>query len=410
MIGQTFFQGISSSRFLIASGSQKESMAVFLMNFLRTFAVGLVGIFGPVYIFQYPGKPLILESLMLTDIVWVGIYYLIYFFSMLVGVLLFSGAIFRSLGFKKSILLSFLFLILAISILIVFKDFFPALLLAPVFFGLAVNFYWIPFHIFFVRKTHQGGNFGEESSWNLFLNSLAEMSAPFISGLIISQSGFQSAFWASAAVLGLALLPLFLLVSEKPHREHKLKEIFFASLKDPEQRQSLLGMSGSAVEGEILAIFWPILIFQILGSFFEMGVVVSLAIFLSSLTIILAGKVFERSVENPIFKWSIWFNTFLFLPRLFVGSPSGLYSIQALHYLNRGFYLTGITSRSYDLARKFGDSDFILIREVFLHLARFLALLLAVFLMIILQNWRIVFVVAGLSSFLGLLVFKSKKD
>ncbi|KKS08063.1 MAG: hypothetical protein UU61_C0006G0005 [Parcubacteria group bacterium GW2011_GWB1_41_4] len=393
------------SRFLSISGISREALALYSMHFLRNFAVGLFGIFVPIYIFQNATKPVIVSDIFLSNLLWVVFYFLAYSFSMLISSLFLGNLIFNSLGFKRSIFLSILLLIFGILFLVFSEKVFLWSFLSAFLLGACVNFYWIPFHVFFIRKANQGGNYGKETSFQIFLGNLAGIVAPFIAGVVIYFSGFEKVFTISIAFLLVSLLPLFFFVSEGLHRNHDLKKIVSGFLKDRSSRRALIGLAGAGVEDTLFGVFWPILLFLTLMDTIKIGAITTISTFLSMVVVLWAGMIFEGGKNKKLFEWSAIFNSLLYLPRFFINFASGIYVLDILDKLNSKIYGVGLSSSTYDLAKRFGDSDFILIREVVLHLGRVLALLASLVLLLFFP-WRTIFFLIGAISLLNLLVLK----
>ena len=245
------------SRFLSISGISREALALYSMHFLRNFAVGLFGIFVPIYIFQNATKPVIVSDIFLSNLLWVVFYFLAYSFSMLISSLFLGNLIFNSLGFKRSIFLSILLLIFGILFLVFSEKVFLWSFVSAFLLGACVNFYWIPFHIFFIRKANEGGNFGNESASQLLVATLAGALGPLSAGLILKFFDFNILFLLTAFLLFLSSLPVLFLVTEEKHGEHNFKKIFKEYIFNPKFRKLNLAFAGNGIDGLLFDILWP---------------------------------------------------------------------------------------------------------------------------------------------------------
>jgi MFS family permease len=387
----------------------REGLTLYLVDFLRTFAISLPGIFVPLFIFQYPGKPVLLvSSLMASNLLWVVLYYVIFSYSAAFFNLFATRVVFKQFGFKRSMLWGMVFLMAGIACLMAAGQSFGLLLLAPFFFGLSVHLYWIPFHIFFVRKSNTGGNFGKETAFLLFIQSLAASLGPLISGLIISQWGFEPVFALTTFVLFLASIPAFLFVSEGLHRDHNVFELMRSYLKDARTRRAGLAIGARAGEAILFEIFWPILLFIVLRDFVKVGAITAVSFFVSSLVMLWAGKKFETNSRSKIFPASVFINAGLYVIRLFLLFPLGVYLIDIFHRINGKIYTIGFTSAVYDAAETYGASDFTIYREIVSHFGQAALLLAAGLLLVFLPDWKLIFLVCAFCSLGSLSLYRIK--
>jgi len=389
---------------------QKEALGLYLTSFIRSFAVSLPGIFVPVFIFEHANQPLILENVTANGILWIVLYYLAYaVFSVWANIYL-TNFVFLWLGFKKSILFGLVALMLGIACLVFSEQIFLLVLLAGTFFGLSVHFYWIPFHVFFVRKANDGGNFGEETALRLLVESLASSTGPILSALIIRFSGFDLLFMVTLVILGLAAVPVFLLLEESKHRQHDVFGVFKSFWRDKKKIKLSLGLAGMSTEGILFEIFWPILLYLVLRDVVKMGAIITFSSVLSIFLMLWAGRVFENKKKRGVFTYSVLVNAFLHLVRIFAATSIFVYVIDIVDRINGKFSSVGLTSRVYDLAQNNGTSDFLIYREILAHSAQIVVLLLAALILVSGLNWRLVFLLAAACAVLPVFLFDKKLD
>ena len=83
-------------------GETREGIALYLVDFLRTFAISLPGIFAPLFILKFPDKPILLPvSTLISDLLWVVFYYVVFSFTTSLLNLFATNLIFKQLGFKR---------------------------------------------------------------------------------------------------------------------------------------------------------------------------------------------------------------------------------------------------------------------------------------------------------------------
>jgi MFS family permease len=403
---QTHFWKLMLEHYLKLS----EAPALYLTHFIRTFALSLPGIFIPIFIFRLANKPILTEETVLNNLLWIVLYYLGYAFLVSLIHFLFTDFLFSKLTFKYSIFSSLVFLIGAIICFALTESGFGFLFIGAVLCALSVHFYWIPFHIFFVRKANQGGNFGQESATQLFLVSLASALGPLTAGLIIKGYGFELLFLLTILLLFFASVPVLFFVHETAHRHHSARKIFFNYILNPEYKKITLAFAGNGAEGIIYEIFWPTLLFLVLADFVKVGALVTISIIFSSLIILWAGRQIENQKTSFLKKGSVVVNSLLYLPRIFLTVPWGLYAIDIVDRLNGRIYNVSFITEVYDKARAAGESNFIIYREIVSHLAQFLVLGFVVLILFFAPNWKLVFLLAGLASVFSYFVFDRVKS
>ena len=385
----------------------KEATALYLAHFLRTFSLSFSGIYIPIFIFGLMNKPIASESVFLNNIFWVLIYYLGYAIFVSLANIFLADLLFQKLGFRTSILLSMLFLIGLIACFVYAEKSYWFIVLGSVFAAFSVHFYWIPFHIFFLRKANDGGNFGNESASQLLTATVAGALGPLAAGLILKFFDFNILFLLTSFLLMLSSLPILFFVNDSKHGEHRFKKIFFNYIFNPKFRKLNLAFAGNGIDGLLFDIFWPILLFLVLNDFVKLGGLVSFSTVLSAIIMIWVGRPLENKKAGWWRKGSVVTNSLLYFFRIFVITPPGLLAIDIIDRFNGKIYTTSILAETYDRAKSmdFGESDFIIYREIITHLGQVIGLLLALVLVFTLANWKLVFLIPGLASLLVYLLY-----
>lgn len=385
----------------------KESAALYLAHFLRAFSLSLPGIYMPIFIFGLTNKPIISDNVFLNNIFWVLVYYLGYAVFVSLANIFLSNFLFQKLGFRTSILLSMLFLIGLIASFVYAEKSYWFIVFGSVFAAFSVHFYWIPFHVFFLRKANDGGNFGNESASLVLAATLAGALGPLAAGLILKFFDFNILFLLTSFLLLLSSLPILFLVNDTKHGEHKFKRIFFDYVFNPKFRKLNLAFAGNGIDRMLFDIFWPILLFLVLQDFVKLGGLVSFSTVFSTIIMIWVGRLLENKKAGLWRKGSVVINSLLYFSRIFVIAPLGLLAIDVIDRFNGKIYSTSILAETYDRAKSmdFGESDFIIYREIIIHLGQIIGLLLALILIFSLANWKLVFLIPGLASLLVYLLY-----
>ncbi|MFC1756214.1 hypothetical protein ACFLZK_02365, partial [Patescibacteria group bacterium] len=250
-----------------------EHTALYLTHTMRALAVSLIGIFLPIYIFTISGEYLLFhQDPIINGLSWVLSYFLLRSVSTWIATVLLGDLIFSKIHFQLSMVISFVILIAEILLWYLSQGSLYLILLAGVLAGFKVTMYWIPYHIFFVRKAgRKKKQFGRKTGMRFFLVRIISGIGPAIGGLIIMNYGFNALFMTSILILVVAALPIALVVHEWKHKKHNVVGIVKNYLLNPKYIKQNLSFMGSSMDGMIYSVFWPVLLYLVLDNFSKIG-------------------------------------------------------------------------------------------------------------------------------------------
>lgn len=387
-----------------------ESAALYLVNTLRSFVTALFSVFLPIYVFTATNSFTVFHhDPTINGIIWVLVYYLMRSLAVTALIFLFEHVMFMVLGFKTSILISNMLLIAEIGLWFLAKDN-PALFaIAGLIAGVKVIFYWIPYHIFFERKSvSKQGRFGKDVGLRVVLNKVANAAGPIIAGWIIAAYGFNLLFVFGIIVLTLSMIPLFVSVTEKTHHEHDTQKIYQNYYLNPKYKRESIAFGASGVESILFTIFWPILLFVALDSFIKIGALTSISMMFSIVAAYLVGKMIDQHGTKIIHRIGVVFNTLFYLPRIFFLEPLLFYGLDVVDKINGTFYSIPFMAKTYEKARRAKDADFLIYRELAIHLPIVIVCAGAILLLEILPEWKWLLVLAMIAS--TLTIFMTHHD
>jgi len=373
-----------------------EHAALYLTNTIRVLAVSLVGIFLPIYIFGISEYfPLFHADPTINGITWVLSYFLLRSVSCIVAVLFLGELIFSKLHFQLTMIISFIILIVEILLWFLAKDNLFLILLAGVLAGFKVAMYWIPYHIFFIRKSNLNlKGFGKDTGRRFFLTRVISGIGPAIGGLIIINFGFNVLFMSSILLLIVAALPIALVIHEWQHRKHNVVKVIKDYVLNRSYWRLTVSYIGEGVDSSIYTAIWPIMLFFTLRNFANIGFINSFSFFLSSIVVLWIGKMIDKHGSYKIHGIGTIVNSLLYIPRMFFSKAWLFYSLDVADRFISGTYALPMMSVSYEKARKLGDSDYQLYRELMLHLGVVVVLSLIIVLIQITLTWKWVFALA----------------
>ncbi|MBI2662333.1 MFS transporter [Candidatus Woesearchaeota archaeon] len=250
---------------------RKELTQVYASAALRSFAISLVSLFIPLYLYIERGYSL-QETLL---------FFLIY--SVLFALFTPLAAKFSArYGVKHAVLISVPLYLVFIVLLYLLPQVNIPLSVIGFFLGMSLAFYWMGMNLVF-RKASKQCSRGAEVGKNMSISILATMIGPLLGGLIIQNFGFKILFIISG--LGLLGSAFFLFLSKEKHIPYNfsLKNIF----ANGNWSNALFFMSrGTYIMAE--GVIWPLFIFAVLGSYASLGL---MGMILSGISALLLWKV-----------------------------------------------------------------------------------------------------------------------
>lgn len=293
----------------IATHASRQMRGLMSATAVLDFAVSSIALFEPIY----------LHSLGWSLASICGFYLAIYvltFFLMPIG-----ARYVGRLGFQHAILFSSPFLIVYFLALY-------AIPRHPVFIGLAVAafavqkmLYWPAFHAEMAKYGHDGER-GREVSNLASLSSFAMILGPTFGGVLIGLYGFPVAFVAASLLILASNIPLVSIPEERTREGFAylpaIKRVFAK-----ENRGQLVALSGFGEEF-VSAAVWPIFLFITLKGFASTGVVVSVSILLTSLTMLFIGRLSDLQSRHAVLRTGAIFTSFSWLLRPFLLGPTGV--------------------------------------------------------------------------------------
>lgn len=262
------------------------------INFLISqFVSAMLTCFGAVFIFQ------------LTEDFFQGILYvfLYYFFQRVVtavSIPLVTKTT-AKVGYRWMMTLGLFFVFMR---LLMFSLASPAtkwpLVVALIFGGVALPSYYLSFHALFLDD-NDDEKVGEQIGTLTMLSRIATVFSPLLGGLLIDTYGFSTMFIIAMIILTFSVIPLFLM---PPHR-HKVKirilpEIFKTIKDNGNHSTSIIFWH---IQDAIQAVYWPIFMILILGSYSLYGSIASGVMVVSGIAIYVSGKLYDRKQHKRLF-------------------------------------------------------------------------------------------------------------
>lgn len=242
---------------------------LYLNTTIRVFAIGLVGIFIPLFIWQLTHS---WEKVILFFLAWKTIQILLAFPL---------GYLITRLGPDLAIALAGLFHIFFLTTLI-FSLTNPSLVFwSPLLAAVAVPLHWIPYHTAFSQESSQK-NLNQQVSLINILQRVAAALAPLIGGIIATELGFSFLYLVAITLLLVSIFPVFMDQYQKKDSWPGIGKIVKETLS-PSFRFFFLSFLGTGIETAVYTVFWPLFLLEKLGNMEKIGLLTTLSFLLSLL-------------------------------------------------------------------------------------------------------------------------------
>jgi MFS family permease len=313
-----------------------ELTELYTSMMFRSLAIGLVGIFIPLYLYQN-GSPVwqILFFYMVTFVV-----------QMLFSPL--SAFVIARIGPKHTILLSYIFQSLTMVGLILLYDKELPIYLISLTLGITNVLFFPAFHVDFSKIKHSIHG-GKEVGWMYIMQKIGLTLGPIVGGVIAYIFGSQYIFMAALGLLFLGVLPL-LFTAEPVKIKQKLD---FNQLKVNDIKSDITAYSGLVLENSISIVVWPLFVGVIVfkdNQYLQLGSIASLSIVASLLIARAIGTLIDEKKGRSLLRYGAGLNAVLHLFRAFVSSFS---AVLAVNIVNDGVtiaYTMPFTKGMYDAA------------------------------------------------------------
>jgi MFS family permease len=363
----------------------KEMNEIYLAYGIDNFAMGLVSIFVPIYLYKI-GYPII------------GV--LFYYFLLPVNSVLLASLIAKTVakvGVKYSMLVSAIFKICFLITLRLLPTHAWLFAILPTFNVLKTQFSSLSYHLNFVEHSdakHRGRQVGAFQASALF----ASISAPLIGGLVIAGFGFKILFIVASILIVCSVIPIFLL-----KRAHNVIEFnprgIWQDLFRAENKPFFMSYGGYAVEEWIGFAVWSLFIFLMVEKAEVFGALNTIVAAVTFVVFYAVGKLSDTTDKRHIIKVSNIMYFFGWIARLFANSFVSVIFIDSYKNITGNILQVPWMAYSYDLASKRDYFRFIVQREIMYDFSRvlFVPLVLLIFAVDI-QPFLLSFVMAAFFS------------
>ncbi len=342
---------------------KKEKDRFFASIAIRSFGLGMVVIFMPIYIYQY------FNSLGFTFLYFAGIYGLKTISMPL------SGQIMMKIGLKKAILFSHLFFWGFYICLICFNISLFFVFLSIILYALGLIFFWPAYHTIFIRFSEKK-TLGREVGKLNFIAAVPGILAPAIGGAIVSLFGYPTLFITVLCVFFSSAIPLMLSQDINQIYSDSYKKAYQRLLKK-ENKYNNLAFAFSGMEGIINAYIWPIFLTSLAVGYMIIGSIATIALIVSLLFTLYIGSITDEVDKNKLLIIGSTLTSMAWLGKFFAAAPISAFLSQCFYRFSRTSAGIPFQTILYDKAEKKGSDidEFIIYRDIVISFSRFALLI-----------------------------------
>ena len=353
---------------------------------LKTLALSMVGIFIPVYMYKELNYSL--NQIIYFFLIW----------SILFAVLTPVVAKFASrFGLKHMIVASVPFEISFIGVMLLMKTYNISYIYPAILYAISGTLFWTGFNIEFAKVTKKK-NRGSEIGFLYFLVITAEILGPFFGGVILSYIGFSTLFYTASILLVTGVIPL--LASKDDHVPVKFS---FKNIYRKRYARDMITFLGLGARYMSASVFWPLFIFIMLGSYFDLGALATGAGLITAFSSFFVGKLADRMDNKKMLDIGAIIHSITWTIRWFASSFFQLFIIEIASGLSFIFASIPFSSIFYNKMMKRNKVEYIVFREIGFTFGKVITLLFV----LLTGNLVVSFLVAGVAS-LAYMVFSEK--
>ena len=374
---------------------KRESTQFFVSIAIRYLALGMIGIYEPIFIYLFFRK-----SLCPTLLFWAAIYGL---FGILV---VFGGKIMAKIGLKHTMLIShFFFFGYYLCLFFLYQN---SYLLIPAIFlrAIGMTLFWPAFHTDFVRFSERDKRAVEVGKLS-GISFTANIISPTIGGLILANFGYLVLFIVVLVTLFASTFPLFL--SKERHEIYT--DSYFRAWQRIKKNKSLsLGLASLGIESVSIMIFWPIFMFVLEINFEKMGAITTIGLAIAALYAIYMGRVTQKQDKKKLLRMGSILLSLVWIIKYFVKDAFGAFLTHNFYRIAKTSAFVPFRTTIYEKAalKKAEADEFLIYREIVFNLSKLVFLLFLAGIFYFFPKPQIGFIFAAVAS-LGLVSVAQNK-
>lgn len=372
-----------------------ELNEIFWSMSLRTFAVSIITIFIPIYFFKL-GYSFFEIFLFLT---------FLNLFTILTDSL--AAKVVTIIGPKHTIVLSFPALMVFLWFLLTLPVYHWNLYFLATIFALETGLFWMGYHVD-LSKAKDSENCTSEISKIDILASIFGALAPFIGGFIATNYGIGFTLILAMVFLVFASFPLF-----RTSEPHIRQTIDMSKISLKKIWRDLISYGGLGIDMSATIFVWPIFVFLLFKSYESVGIIESLALFITITATFIAGKYADHTNKPRLIKRGGAFNGIIWLIKTIIQNGAHVLLVNFANAITFPFLKLPFASEFYIHADEEARIEYILWMERMVDLSRglyFLVLAILAFYFDIKIVLIFGFILAAMGAFLAGMMRPAETD
>lgn len=280
---------------------------LYASSVVRHLAMSMINIFVPIYLFELGYT---IPFILLFYATKSGFHAL---FSHISAKLSFKTGIRKTVLLSTPLLIAF-YIILSQNL---GPDF---TLVAAALLGMSDAFYWIPFHIYFVKASDYK-NRGKEVGVYDALVSIATFVGPLLGVVLFGLYGFSTVFVVVGFMIFASVVPLFFTENTKPKERYSLGK-FNTNL--------MLASIGNGMRVSIEEAIWPIFVFLVLGSAAIFGYLAAFGMLVSLIVIVIASLLADKHKKRKMLAAASVSESVLWVVRALLSSIQQFFAVEII--------------------------------------------------------------------------------
>lgn len=330
---------------------------IYLSESIRNLGYSMIQVFIPIYLLNHGYN--------LKEVV---IFYIIASVAHIVLAIP-AGYLGAKIGYKYLILISVPFFILFFLFFQNVEHLLIPFWLLSIIKEIGGTFYWVGKHSFMGFYTDKG-KVGAQMGINKILSSVAKIPAPLIGGFILSFLNIHFLIITVSVLMTIAVIPLIFIKEEWHDKEFSVKKLF--------SKLHLKNTPIFMVQGfdNVIAsdLVWPVyLYFSILFKYVALGFINFLGDAVSLISNYITGVFSDKNYKRTLRIGAV--STFIiWIGRILLRTPLQAYAVDSISGITDNFVQIPFGSTSYAIAKENHFLQFIVFREMAIHIGKLIAL------------------------------------
>lgn len=334
-----YFSHINHSR-------NRELNEMYASVSLRSFAISLIGIFIPVYLYTlgFSLRTIFLFYLITNAIQFVGDYL--------------TGHLISRFGPKHVLISSYPAMAINLLMLATIPFMHWPLWLLALSTAVSLNLFWVPYHDDFSKAKDKKSTGWEVSKFIIFSEVFGAF-GPLIGGLIAQKFGFQYGILAALIIIAIAVLPL--IGKKEIVKKGPIKHTLF-SVKN--NYKDLVAYGGLSLEGMTLWVIWPLFIFLFVKSYVRLGFIITVTLLIVVALSFFMGKITDKYKKDKVMKTGSVLGFFTASSRILTTGLTSAYVFSTISSLSQIFLYIPFYSVFYLHADKHPRTQYVSLMEM----------------------------------------------